>query len=283
MALIGIDIGGTNIRVGLVEDEIVTELHSITISKNWTADEVTINLVSLLRKLSFEKVDGIGVGVPSVVDVEKGIVYDVQNIPAWKEVHLKKNLEEIFKVPVYVNNDANCFAVGEKYFGKAKNYADVVGLIVGTGMGAGLILNNKLYSGNNCGAGEFGMIPYQDSIFEKYCSGQFFENYFKISGNRLFEMAENGDSHAFEIFDEFGSNLGDAVKMIMYAVDPQIIVLGGSVSKSYKYFQESMWNSVKGFAYGRSADKIKIEVSEINNIAILGAAALFLDAVSNKS
>ena len=173
--LIGIDLGGTNVRVATVLDNKIETMISEPVSGADNAELLINQIKSMISTLWDANIEGIGIGVPSVVDVEKGIVYDVQNIPSWKEVPLKQILENEFGKPVFINNDANCFALGEKYFGEAKNYKSVVGLILGTGFGSGLILNNILYSGNNCGAGEVGMLPYKDSIFEHYCSGQFFE------------------------------------------------------------------------------------------------------------
>jgi glucokinase len=83
------------------------------------------------------------------VDVEKGIVYSVINIPSWHEVPLKQILEDRFGLPVFVNNDANCFAMGELYYGSGRGYRHLVGLIVGTGLGAGIVVNGRLYSGAN--------------------------------------------------------------------------------------------------------------------------------------
>ncbi len=103
------------------------------------------------------------IGVPIVVDCEHGIVYVVQNIPSWKEVHLKEQLESEFHLPVHVNNDANCFALGECHFGKARGYRHIVGLTLGTGLGAGSSSTAKLYNGSNCGRrAKFGTIPYKD-------------------------------------------------------------------------------------------------------------------------
>ncbi len=280
MGIIGIDLGGTNIRVGIVEQNELVKVESSEIKKDGSEDEIIGNLLEMIERFNIEKVEGIGVGVPSVVDVENGIVYDVQNIPSWKKVYLKNILETKFRIPAYINNDANCFAVGEKYFGKLKKYKDIVGLIVGTGLGAGLIINNKLYAGNNCGAGEFGEIAYKDKNYEYYCSGQFFQNKFGISGEELSKRAAGEDHEALEIFKKFGANLGDAIKMIMYAIDPEVIILGGSVSKSLQFFKRDMWNSIRNFSYPNSSDKIRIEVSHTENIAILGAAALYLDAIS---
>ena len=277
MRLLGIDIGGTNIRVGLVDENELVRVESTLVRKDGSEKEIINDLLGLISKFDYKKIEGAGVGVPSIVEVEKGIVFDVQNIPSWKEVHLKEILESNFKIPVYINNDANCFAVGEKYFGKVKMYKNIVGLIIGTGLGAGIIINNKLYEGTNCGAGEFGMIPFKDKNYEYYCSGQYFKNEIGISGKELSEKAANNNSSALEIFKNFGSNLGDAIKLMMYALDPDVIVLGGSVSKSFRFFKEEMWKSIRNFAYTNSVDKIKIEISEKENIAILGAAALYLD------
>ena len=175
----------------------------------------------------------IGVGVPSVVDVEKGIVYDVVNIPSWKIVPLKELLEKRYNIPVYVNNDANCFAVGEKYFGKAKLYKNIVGVTLGTGLGCGLIFNGKLYEGSNCGAGEFGNVPYLLHNVEYYCSGQFFTDEKKVSAIDIFHLAQKGDATALKLFAEYGFHLGEALKSILYAYDPEVIMLGGSVSQSF--------------------------------------------------
>ena len=124
--------------------------------------------------------------------LKRGVVYDVQNIPSFKEVDLKRILEEEFKIPTYINNDANCFIVGEKYFGAGRDYKNIVGLIIGTGLGAGLYTNGKLYCGTNCGAGEFGMLPYKDGIYEDYCSGKYFSNGLKTTGKEIFYRAEKG-------------------------------------------------------------------------------------------
>lgn len=278
MKLIGLDIGGTNIRAGLVEDSRLTKVESVKINKVGSSEEVINDILSLIHKFDLSGINGICAGVPSLVDIDKGIIHEATNIPAWKEVHFKEILEHEFKIPAYINNDANCFVAGEKYFGKAKKYKDIVGLITGTGLGAGIIINNKLYAGYNGGAGEFGMISYKDSIYEHYCSGQFFTVNHKISGEECYERAVSNDPGALKIFAEYGSNLGNAVKMIMYAVDPEIIVLGGSVSYAFEFYKNAMWASINTAVYEKSAEKIKIEVSDLQYSAILGAAALFYDS-----
>ena len=228
--IIGVDLGGTNARAGLVRNQQLGEVSSIQINPNGSAEEVLDHLCGLIDRTKPQDVDGVGIGVPSVVDLEKGIVYDVQNIPSWQEVPLKSILEEKYSIPVLVNNDANCFALGEKHFGKGVGYQSVIGLIVGTGFAGGIIVDGKLYPGMNCGAGEFGMIPYLESIHEHYCAGQFFTRHVGQTGAEVFQRAVEGDREAVKIFAEFGHHVGQGIKMILYAYDPEIIILGGSVS-----------------------------------------------------
>lgn len=276
--VIGIDLGGTNVRAGLVEGGRLIDVRSVPVRSQGSERDVLEDMFSAVDAVMRKGVAGIGAGVPSVIDLKKGVVYDVQNIRSWKKVPLKAYLEERYHLPVDVNNDANCFAAGEKYFGKAKPYDHAVGLIVGTGLGAGVIANGRLYSGINCGAGEFGMLPYLDRNFEAYASGQFFGRVHGTSGREMAVRAERGDGRALEIFAEFGVHVGEAVKAICYAVDPEVIVLGGSVSRSYRFFRESLWKTFQSFAYSITKERLKIEVSETENVALLGAAALYYDA-----
>ena len=277
-AIIGIDLGGTKVGIGRVEDGRIVGHVSAAVSARGSEQQVVGEVVGAIEQLFDMGVAGIGVGVPSVVDVEQGIVYDVQNIPSWKEVRIKEILERRFGRPVYVNNDANCFAVGEKHFGKGAKFRHLVGLIVGTGLGSGLILNGRLYSGPNCGAGEFGMVPYQDSILEHYASGQFFTREYGIKGEEVHARAEREDREALAIFERFGAHLGDALMIIMLAVDPEAIILGGSVSRDFPYFERAMRERMRIFPYRKILERIIIEVSAEPQIAILGAAALYLDA-----
>jgi glucokinase len=277
--VIGIDLGATNIRGAVVTGSDLSEIISQRIKSDGTVDEVLQDIYQVTDALiAKENITAIGIGVPSVVDVEEGIVYDVQYIPSWKEVHLKGVMEQRYGIPVYVNNDANCFAVGEHYFGKGQGTNDMIGLTLGTGLGAGVIINNKLYPGFNCGAGEFGLFPYLDNVLEYYCSGSFFQNIYQLDGVEVFEKAQQGDERSLELYSELGTHLGNAIKMIMYAYDPKLIILGGSVRHAYPYFEQTMWERIKTLAYAKSIERIKIDVSELHNSGILGAAALYYDA-----
>ena len=276
--ILGVDLGGTNVRAALVHHQRLGAVSSVHVNPQGSAEEVLDQLCGLVDRTKSRDVDGIGIGVPSVVDIEKGIVYDVQNIPSWREVHLKSLLEARYAVPVLVNNDANCFTLGEKHFGKGIGCQSMIGLILGTGFAGGIIINGRLYAGRNCGAGEFGMIPYLETIYEHYCSGQFFTRHVGQTGAQVYRRAAEGDQEALKAFAEFGHHLGEGIKTILYAYDPETIILGGSVRKAFRCFEDAMWESIRSFGFPNSVKTLRIAVSELEHVAILGAAALHYDA-----
>jgi glucokinase len=275
--IIGVDLGGTHVRAGVVSGGSLAEINSARIPSSGSVEDVLRVMYQLIDPLVHSDVRAIGIGVPSVVDIENGIVYDVQNIPSWKKVELKKLMEEKYKLPVLVNNDANCFALGEKYFGKGKKFHSVIGLTIGTGMGAGIIINDKLYAGVNCGAGEFGNVEYLDQYFEYYGSGQFFENCYQTNGEVVYKKALDGDPLSIMIFEELGTHIGNAIRMILYTYCPELIVLGGSISKAYTLFEERMWERIRTYVYSNTLEQFHLEVSDLENPGILGAASLYYD------
>jgi glucokinase len=276
--VIGIDLGATNIRGAVVNGENISEIISRRIQTKGTEEQVLEDVYSLIDALIDSEVKAIGIGVPSVVDVKLGIVYDVVHIPSWKEVHLKELLENRYHIPVFVNNDANCFALGEYYFGKGKGVADMIGLTIGTGLGAGVIISNHLYAGKNCGAGEFGMVDYLDNNYEFYCSGSFFQNVYGLNGEDVFKKAKNGDAEALKLYGELGMHLGNAIKMILYTYDTGLIILGGSVQLAFEFFEKAMWERIKTFGFPKSIQQLEVKTSALQNSGILGAAALYFDA-----
>jgi glucokinase len=277
---VGVYLGGKLLRVGRVKNNVVEASHEREIN-NYDSEEAILNeVMDAIDQVFNDDGGGIGIGVPSLVDVSKGIVYNVEHMPSWREVHLADLLNERFKVNVFVNNDANCFAIGEKYFGKGRKYANMVGVIVGVGLGCGVITDNRLYSGTNCGAGEFGCIPYRDHNYEYYCTTGYFEVKYGLRPDNLLARAKKNDKIALAILEQFGFDFGQAVKTILYAYDPECIIIGGSISPFFKYFEESMWKVVKKFQYEKTVEKLIVEVSEQSDIAVLGAAALYYDAMN---
>jgi len=277
-SVIGVDMGGSKILAGRVRSQTISSEWKVTTPADESEQVVVHAVISAIEQVFDGTCEGIGVGVPGVVDAERGIVYDVLAIPSWKKVHLKEKLELHFRRPVFVNNDSNCFTLGEKYFGKGKKFKHLVGMTLGTGLGAGIIVNDKLYNGSNCGAGEFGSIPFKGSILEDYCASRFFKNNYGIEGHEAFHLAASGDPRAEEIFDDFGKNIGFAVKMIMFSVDPQAILMGGSISEAFPFFRRSMFDSLADFPYAHSVDHLVIEKSELKSSAILGAGALVFES-----
>ncbi len=272
--------GGTNVRAGMVSDNKLNKIISKRINSQGSVDEVVEQLFSLGDELISNEVTSIGIGVPGLINTEEKMVYDVVNIPSWKKIPLQKLMEERYNIPVYVENDANCFALGEFYFGKGKDHTSMIGLTIGTGLGSGIIINKKLYAGKNGGAGEFGMIQYLDQTCEYYASGQFFENVYRMNGENVFKNAKEGNAVAINMYEEMGTHLGNAIKMMLYALDVELIILGGSVRYAFPYFSTTMWNQIKTFAFQKVLQRLKIEVSELENSGILGAAALAYDSVN---
>jgi glucokinase len=271
---IGIDLGGTNIRAGIETDgQIVQQKRSAFNAKGSLADTL-VEFVDFVRPLVQPGVTGIGVGVPSVVDVEKGIVLNVVNIPSWEKVPLRAILEDAFGMPVYINNDVNCFILGEHRHGWVRGMKNVVGVSCGTGLGAGIIINNQLFNGNNCGAGEIGLLHYLDHNIEYYASGNLFKVRFGLSAEEAHRRAQQGDAAAQGYWNEFGKHLAEALKAVVYTYDPEAIVLGGSLSKAFDFFQASMYAALQDFTFPDSIRRLRIFQSQDENIPLLGAAAL---------
>ena len=274
--IIGVDLGGTKIRAGINSDGIISDHRFTLLHSKDSLDSTLSQLKTFIAQLIKPGILGIGIGVPSIVDVDKRIVYNVVNIPSWERVELKDILEKEFKLPVFVNNDVNCFVLGEQRYGQAKNYSSLVGLTIGTGLGSGIITNGKLYSGANCGAGEIGYLPYLKHNLEHYCSGIFFELEKNTTAIKVFNDASAGDDSALAIWREFGVHMGNAVKCVMYAYDPEAIIIGGSVANAYKFFQDSMKKEMQDFLFPGSLKKLKIILSDNKDIQLLGASALVI-------
>jgi len=274
MNFIGVDIGGTKIEAAQISNHKILQLLSVKTNSAGSESEVVSQVTKLIDQVVDKNTKSIGVAVPAIVDLEQGIVLETVNIPSWKKVPLKKILEKKYKIPVFINNDANCFALGEKHFGAGRNFKNMVVITIGTGLGAGIIINDKLYVGHNCGAGEFGEVVFKDHNFEYYCSGKFFQQEYKLNGEELLKRAKQGDKKALTIFSAFGEHVGKMLALVVHTYDPELIILGGSVSKSFPYFERSMKESLKNLVYARSYAGLKIKFSNTKNIVVLGAASL---------
>lgn len=273
---LSIDLGGTNIRIAQVENGVCFNKLSVACPAQQDASAVLDELFLLIKSMMNRRVEGIGVGVPSIVDPVKGIVYDVANISSWKEIYLKDLLEKEFKVPVAINNDSNCFALGESRFGEGRSYDHMVGVTIGTGLGAGVIVNRDLYCGQYMGAGEIGSLPYLDSDYEHYCSSFFFKRY-STTGAILAQKASLGDPCSLKIWEEFGMHLGHFIKAILYTYAPQAIILGGGITPAFSFFQKAMTEAIQDYPYKIILNNVKVIASVQDDISLLGASELLQD------
>ena len=273
--LLGIDIGGTTINFGLMDGlDTVKKMCVPSFRHDAPLDETLEYLSDNIYKISTPEVRRIGVGVPTLVDPLNGIVYDAANIPSWKEVHLGDYLSDRFGVPVSVNNDANCFALGA-YAMLHRKYDVMVGITLGTGTGVGIVAGDKLVCGANCGAGEICSVPYNGKDYETFCSQKYFLDNGWLSVRQAADAADAGDPEAVSTFREFGRHLGAFLSLVMYAYDPGCIVIGGGVANASRFFQKAMTDSLRDhFIYSNPIDKLEIRFMPGGDAALLGASLL---------
>ena len=274
--ILGIDIGGTNICLGLAENGKLTRLESVpSFSPESTLEETLEYLAEQIGRYEAAGLERIGIGVPSVVDIEKGIVYDAVNIPSWREAPLKAYLEGRFQVPVAINNDANCFTMGAYGCYPSDGKPEVlVGITLGTGVGIGIVDRGRLFCGVTCGAGELGSLPYKDGILEDACSKKFYAARGWESPEAA-RLARQGDSVACALFEELGRNIGELVCTVLYAYDPGHIAFGGGGAWNYPLFRASMEAYVREhFPYRKALERLTVDVFTGNEIPVLGATLI---------
>ncbi len=277
MKIIAVDIGGTKITFGIVEDGIIKKIVNIPTEAKKGPRYIIKKIIKNISKIMEKGVRGIGVGCPGPLDYKTGIVSPSHKLRGWRNIQLKRILERKFKLPVKVDNDANLFTLGEK---RASN---IIGITLGTGVGSGIIINNKLYHGNEF-ASELGhMIIEADGrdgpvgikgSFEYYCSGPAIEKaYFEKTGNKksIIDIAEMQDKISLQVLDEAAHYLAIVLTNIKNIFDPQLIVIGGSLSK-IDYMIEKAVNETKKMPF---KSKVVIEKAKNEHAALLGAYRLF--------
>lgn len=272
--ILGLDIGGTNIKGGVFIGEELIDIRSVPTPAEESQEFVLETIADFIATYLCHDIGAIGIGIPGLIDVENGIVLNLHNIKSFKKVKLKHFLENKFALPVNVNNDANCFILGEHRFGAAKNYKHVVGITLGTGLGAGIIVNNHLYNGVNSAAGEWCSVAYLDNTFEHYCGSKFFMTYYGKKPEIIAKLAEKGDLAALEAFENYGIHLGELIKNILSTLAPEAIVIGGSIRKAFPLFKDSMYAKIDTFIYPSVKGNLQIIISELDETGIAGAVAL---------
>lgn len=268
--------------------------------------EVIEKIVEIVKKTKKDKkISAIGIGMAGQMDFKKGKVLSSLVADGWKNISLKKILEKELKIPVMLENDAHCFVLGEAKFGAAKNYQHIIGLTLGTKIGSGIIINSKLYRGANNTAGEFGYtvrtnknldIPIKElkKDLKKPCNktdyhymgewmaGRGMERlYKKLTGKKLtaFEIkkrALKGEKNALKIINLSSESLGCELANIIHFLNPEIIVIGGGLSRM-DILWKPMIQEAKKRVFFAPLKKTKIVRSRLLEKAnLLGAASLLL-------
>ncbi|MCO7190584.1 MULTISPECIES: ROK family protein [unclassified Pseudoalteromonas] len=285
--IVSVDLGGTKAQVARVDEQGVYDARRYSVPATATKSQVNDFITGIVAEQLNTQCCGIAIGVPGMVDLSSGTVLETVNIPAWQDVPLAAQLNAYFSLPVVVNNDVNCFTMGEYCYGHHylsgtglhTPVPNLLGVCLGTGLGAGLVFDGRLYSGRHCAAGEFGSFPYRDGILEHYTSGQFFLKR-GTNGAEQALLAQQGDRYAQSLFDEFGSHLGYALAQTLLAFDPDKIVLGGSVSQSYDLFERAMWQSLARQTHPALFKRLEIAVGTLEHAALRGAYKLFQQQLS---
>lgn len=291
---IGVDFGGTKILTGAMTDKGKILCEPIKISTNGNDEPkkivkgITDSIEEIIRRV--EKTDsnigGIGLGVTGPIDIRNGIILECPQLPTMHYFPLKKKVKEIFPLPVYMNNDANCLIYGEALYGSGARSDSIVGFTLGTGIGCAIVMDKKILNGSTDSAAEIWHSPYLEGTIEDYVSGAGVSKiYKKICGHEksaleIFLLAENGNLNALKTWDEFGMHLAAAISWSINLIDPEIVILGGSISNAFKFFSSSMEKNLRKQICPVPAEKTMVVCAKLgSNAGFIGAAALAVNKV----
>jgi len=296
--IIAIDLGGTNLKCALLNNSLKIKAKNSFSTKSFDNKlkliqgiKDSINSFILSQNLTKKSILGIGIGLPGPVDTFKGIIHFLPNIKGWKQVSLKKILEQKTKLPVFIDNDAKLMALAEHRFGSAKAYNNALCLTLGTGVGGGLIINNSLYRGPDNAAGEFGHLPINEkgphcgcgsqACIEKYIGNaaitQRAHRLFgsKISLESISQMSLQKNSKAIKFWNEVGEKLGVALSGVINLLNLDAVVIGGGVSDAGKVLFKSIKRTINKRAMSVQAERVKIFKAKLGNDAgLIGAGCL---------
>ena len=301
---IGLDLGGTSLKYVLGDSD-----GHILLEKKRPSQAKAKNsrILNLLNDSIAELIDAaqqkhlnavvIGVGTPGSIDVEKGYLFGATpNFKYWKNVAIAEQIEDRFNLPVFVDNDANLMALAEARYGTGKGYKDLICLTIGTGIGGGIILGNKVYRGHYYGGSEIGHMSIRyDGIkcrcggrgcLEKYASASAMIQYFqrknkkklkidqnhRLSVRDIFKEYFNGNPAAEETIDRATYFLGRGIASLLNIFNPQMVILGGGVADAGRVYIDKVTETAFAFAMPNSRKKVKIVKARLGNKAgMIGA------------
>lgn len=309
----GVDLGGTTVKIGLFDTEgTVLDKWEIPTRKEDSGSKILPDIAQAVlgkiaeRQIAKEDVTGVGIGVPGPVD-DNGVVHMAVNL-GWGIINVNEVLDGLLQLPVRAGNDANVAALGEMWCGGGKGCSDMVLATLGTGVGGGIIVNGKMVTGATGAGGEIGHIHIKDDepdacgcgghgCLEQYASATGIARLANrklaattqdsvlraakergaVSAKTVFDAVKNGDALACEIAEEFGDYLGKGLAAIACVVNPEVIVLGGGVSKAGEILCEYVAKYYKKYVFhGCSNAQFKLATLG-NDAGIYGAAKLVLE------
>ncbi len=307
MKVLGIDLGGTKVAMGIVDnDGNISKRKTIDTKTEEGFNAVVDRIVTAANALmKGEKIEMIGIGSPGSIDHEKGIVRFSPNFPGWINVPLGPDISSKTGIKVVVENDANAFAVGEKWFGVAKKYTNVLGITLGTGVGGGIICDDRVFRGSTgigaelghvvvepngylCGCGNHGCLETIASATgisrlarewkERYPNSSIKE----FSAKEILDAAKQGDPLGMKVFERVTDALGIAIGAFVHIFNPQVIVIGGGVSRAGKFLLEGIEKKTQENVMKSFWGTYKIVLSElVDDAGIYGAASMCFEELKN--
>ncbi|PJA98398.1 MAG: hypothetical protein CO128_07580 [Ignavibacteriales bacterium CG_4_9_14_3_um_filter_30_11] len=307
---LGVDIGGTNIKLGIVSSsgKIVFKTMLPT-NRRDGPDEVISQLKkgikSILGKKKY-KIKGIGIGAAGSVSSKDGTVSNPPNVPGWKVVNIVKIIKEEFNVSVFIDNDANAAAIGEMLYGVGKNYSSFALITLGTGVGGGLILNNKIFQGITGAAGEIGHISIDHNGRKCNCGAHgcveaYVGNHYLIDivkkelldhkDSKILELinyntdlltpiiinqaSEADDKYANDVIEKVGYYVGCALSTVANLLEMDTFIIGGGVSAFGRPLIDSIKMTIKKNVLKILKNRINVLQAQLKNDAgVIGAASL---------
>ena len=305
--VIGVDLGGTNLRTAILSpDGNILDRHkeATCAADGW--EKVVARLIENIkrqRKSAIQQgfdVAAVGVGAPGVIQADKGIVVKSPNFPDWNNLPLKDQLEKALGTPVFLENDANAAALGEQWRGAGRGIRSMILLTLGTGVGGGIILDNKIWHGADGMAGEIGhmtLIPDgrpctcgNTGCLEMYSSARGIVQSFRealgksggvpdqlkqISSEQVYEAAGAGNETAVRVMKDMGRMLGIGIASLINIFNPERIVVGGGVKDAWPLFIGATREEIIKRAFAVPAKRTEIVPSELGDDAgMVGAAAV---------
>ncbi len=307
---IGVDLGGTSIKAGLVDEKgkIIEKISIDSMAHNGpeaVIGQIIKGVKQILKKRN-HKILGIGIGSPGTIRTKKGTVENPPNFPGWEKVHLGNVIKKEFKVDVFVENDANAAAIGELIYGAGKKFNNFIMITLGTGVGGGIIIDKKIYRGEVGGAGELGHVtidyngvPCKCGSFgcvEAYIGNSYLiervktglqqnkqSQIHKLSGNNLdyltpkiiHDASEAGDKFAQSVIVDTGKRLGYGLSNAVNILDITTIIIGGGVAGFGELLFSSVSETLKSRVMKPFQNRIVVLPARLKNEAgIKGASAL---------